>query len=310
MRDDHDVDHLADLAFAERMRRDLRDVRWLEPAQIRARARRRSRRTALAAATAVLAVLSAFAVAAGGRAGPLASPADRRPAPDGAAPAGRAEIPQEALLDRADLGAPSNVRLGDSGLQEPIRIDPLLQSCAAAQGLEVDTPVSRYSRSQTLFQRAAPEQDQPGDLWVFTQDVYRVSPRAASRLFPDLNEMVTACVGWREVAPLHRAGQPVTVSVTHTWQTVARDFAGDQAVLLRHTGSTPVEVATTKPLEWKASRETKLLVRVGDLVTVIVPGSALGVDGPEGDRWTSDAELLDLGRTAARRMCLAANPAC
>ncbi|MFC8846097.1 MULTISPECIES: hypothetical protein [unclassified Micromonospora] len=311
MRDDvEDVEDVEDVTFAERMRRDLRGVRWLEPAEIRDRARRRSRRTAMAAAMAVLAVLSVLAVVAGGRTGghhaPPASWADRWLSPTGAEPAGRAEIPQEALLDRADLGVPSNVQLGDSGLQEPVRIDPLLQSCAGDRGLEVEVPVSRYSRSQTLFQKAAPDQGQPGDLWVFTQDVYRVPLRVATRLFLDLNELVTACDGWREVAPLQWAGQPVTVSVTHTWQTVARDFAGDQAVLLRHTGSTPVDTVTTKPLDWKLPRETKLLVRVGDLVTVIVPG----VDGPEGDRWTSDAELLELGRTAARRMCLAANPAC
>ncbi|MFI7435677.1 hypothetical protein [Micromonospora haikouensis] len=310
MRDDHDVDQPTDLAFAERMRRDLRDVRWLEPAEIRARARRRSRRTAMAAATAVLAVASVLAVAAGGRAGHLAPPADRGPSPTGVESAGRAEIPQEALLDPAEVRVPSNVRLGDSGLQEQVRIDPLLQSCAGDRGLKVDMPVSRYSRSLTLLQRAAPDQGQPGSLSVLSQDVYRVAPRAATRLFGDLNEMVTACGAWHEAAPLQWAGQSVTVSVTHTWQTVARDFAGDQAVLLRHTGSTPVDATTAKPLGWTLPRETRLVVRVGDLVTVIVPGNALGVDGPEGDRRTSDAELLDLGRTAARRMCLAVNPAC
>ncbi|WP_433688182.1 hypothetical protein ACQP0I_05825 [Micromonospora carbonacea] len=310
MRDDHDVDHLADLAFVERMRRDLRDVRWLEPAEIRARARRRSRRTALAAATAVLAVLSAFAVAAGGRAGHLASPADRRPAPDGAAPAGRAEIPQEALLDRADLGAPSNVRLGDSGLQEPIRIDPLLQSCAGDRGLAAEPPVSRYSRSRTLLRDDTPGQDGSTAVPVLTQDVYRLDPAASGRLLTDLDRTATACSGWSDTGV-----RPVTdgnraVSVVHTWRAVARDFAGDEAIVLRHTLTSPVDTTTGEPLDMRYLPETRMVVRVGDLVTVIVPERGLGVDVPDGLRGTSDAELLELGQTAARRMCLAANPAC
>ncbi|MER7267900.1 hypothetical protein ABT344_06290 [Micromonospora carbonacea] len=310
MRDDHDVDHLADLAFVERMRRDLRDVRWLEPAEIRVRARRRSRRTALAAATAVLAVLSGFAVAAGGRAGHFAPPAGQRLSSNGAEPAGRAEIPQEALLDPTEVGAPSDVRLGDSGLQEPIRIDPLLQSCAGERGLAAEPPVSRYSRSQTLLQRAAPDKDQPGGFWVLTQDVYRLPPRAATRLFVDLAATMAACDTWHESRPMQWVGGPVTVSVTHTWRAASADFAGDQAVVLQRTSSTPVDVATGKPLDLQPSTETLLLVRVGDLVTVIVPASGLGFDLPAADRRAGDTELLELGRAAARRMCLAANPAC
>lgn len=53
-----------------------------------------------------------------------------------------------------------------------------------------------------------------------------------------------------------------------------------------------------------------MVVRVGDLVTVIVPAPGLGVDGPNIAGSTSDAELLELGRTAARRLCVAANPSC
>ncbi|MFF3856838.1 hypothetical protein [Micromonospora sp. NPDC002575] len=310
MRDDHDADHLTDLTFAERMRRDLRDVRWLEPAEIRARARRRSRRTAVAAATAVLAVVSAFAVAAGGRAGHLAAPADRGLSPTGAEPAGRAEIPQEALLDPAEVGVPSNVRLGDSGLGEPVRIDPLLQSCAGERGLVAEPPVSRYSRSQTLLQRPAPGEGQPAGRRVLTQEVYRLPPGAATRLFVDLDATMAACGTWHEVRPMQSVGGPVTASVTHTWRAVTGNFAGDQAVVLERTSATPVDVATSKPLDVKPSRETLLLVRVGDLVTVIVPESGLGFDRPAADRRTSDAELLELGRAAARRMCLAANPAC
>ena len=43
-----------DPTFVEQIQRDLRDVRWLEPEEIRSRARRRSRRTAVLSAVTVL----------------------------------------------------------------------------------------------------------------------------------------------------------------------------------------------------------------------------------------------------------------
>ncbi|TDC67332.1 hypothetical protein E1258_00100 [Micromonospora sp. KC207] len=303
-----------DLTFAERMHRDLRNVRWPEPADIRARARRRSRRTAMAAAAAVLAVLSVFAVAVGGRAGghlaPPMSWVDGWRASTEPEPSGRTEIGQEALLDPADLGVPSNVRLGDSGLQEQVRVDPLLQSCAVSKEPGAGPPVSRYSRSQTLLLDDTSGQDGPMAVPVLTQDVYRLDPAPAGRLLADLDRAATTCARWSDTAVRPLDDGHGTVPVAHTWQTVARDFAGDEAVVLRHTVTSPVDATTGKPLDVEHPPETRMIVRVGDLVTVIVPERGLGVDGPDGPRETSDAELLELGRTAARRMCLAANPAC
>lgn len=247
-----------DLTFAERMHRDLRDVRWPEPAEIRARARRRSRRTAVAAAIAVLAVTSLSAVAVGGRDGavaPLTSWADWRmfqpepePEPE---PSGQAEIPQEALLESADVGVPSNVRLGDTGLGEPVQVDPLLEICAEGRGLSGQQTVSRYSRSQTLIQKDMPDQAWSSGAPVLTQDVYRVARGASTRFFSGLDRIVTACAGWTEVAPRQWGLGTGTVSVAHTWRAVERDFAGDEAVLLRHALSQPVDVATGKP--WTGS---------------------------------------------------------
>ncbi|MEK8108081.1 hypothetical protein NKG94_29765 [Micromonospora sp. M12] len=51
-----------DLAIVEQIQRDLLDVRWPEPREIRARARRRSQRR-IVVATAVLAIVGASAVA-------------------------------------------------------------------------------------------------------------------------------------------------------------------------------------------------------------------------------------------------------
>ncbi|MER5700755.1 hypothetical protein ABT023_02165 [Micromonospora sp. NPDC002296] len=302
-----------DLTFAERVHRELREVRWPEPAEIRARARRRSRRTAVAAAIAVLAVVSGSAVAVGDRDGavvPLASWAERRLSQPEPEPSGQAEIPQEALLEPADVGVRSNVRLGDTGLGEQVQVDPLLEICADGRGLSGQRTVSRYSRSQSLLQK-----DTHGQTWssgglVLTQDVYRLAPGASARFFTGLDRIVTACAGWTEVGPRPWGRGIVTASVAHTWRAVERDFAGDEAVLLRHALSQPVDVATGKPLDVRFPSESRMVVRVGDLVTVIVPASELGVDGPNIVGSTSDAKLLELGRSAARRLCVAANPSC
>ncbi|WP_229399790.1 hypothetical protein [Micromonospora okii] len=327
-----------DLTFAERMRRDLLDVRWPEPAELRARARRRSRRTAMVAATAVLAVTSVAAVLAGRPAAPpTTSWPDRwlsaaAPEPSGrvamsaAAPepsgraemsavaperSGRAEIPPEALLASTDVRVSSNVVLSDTGLREPVRVDPLLEACANARGLRAVQAVSRYSRSQTLLQDDTPGSDGPSGVMVLTQDIYRLADGAAAGLFSDLDRAVTGCAGWRGSAPRGGGTGTTAVSVAHTWAAVARDFAGDQAVLLRQTLSEPLDATTGRPVDRRLGTWTWLLIRVGDLVTVIVPASGLGADGP-GDiaRRTSDAELLELGQVAARRMCFAANPSC
>jgi hypothetical protein len=307
MRDD-------DLTFADRMSRDLREVRWPEPAEIRARARRRSRRTAVAAATAVLAVASLAAVAVGGPADPpAASWADRWWSAAGPEPSwAAAEIPPEALLAPTDVGVPNNVALSDTGLEEPVRVEPLLEACAAARGLAAGPVVSRYSRSQTLLQDDTPDADGPSGTPVLTQDVYRLAGGGSARVFVELDRMVAGCAGWRDGAPRYlgpeSGGTPVLL--THTWEAVERDFAGDEAVLLRKTSAEPVDAAAGKRMDWRFLEEARLLVRVGDLVTVIVPAGAFGVVGPEFDRRTSDAQLLALGRSAARRMCPAAAPPC
>ncbi|MCX4474379.1 hypothetical protein OOK41_29405 [Micromonospora sp. NBC_01655] len=304
-----------DPTFVDRFHRDLRDVHWLAPAEIRARARRRTRCTAVAAAVAVLAVASLSAVAVGGRAdGPDAPPVsswpDRWLFPAEPEPTGRAEIPAEALLAPFDLSVRGNVRLGESGLHEPVRVDALLEVCAADKGVPAAQPVSRYSRSQTLLQKDVPGQAASPGVPLLAQDVYRLAPGATARVFTELDVALAACSDWREVAPVQWAGKPVTVSLTHTWQAVARDFAGDESVLLRHVPSQPVDVTTKRAVGLRLSTESRMVVRVGDLVTVIVPVAGPGADRLSGSRWTSDAELCALGRSAARRMCVAANPSC
>ncbi|MEU9824414.1 hypothetical protein [Micromonospora chersina] len=289
-----------DARFVELVHRDLREVHWPEPTEIRTAARRRSRRTAMASAAAVLVVasVSAFGVSRAGT-----------PAPPPAATAGgRAEIPVEAMLTPADVPAKSDERLGDTGIGEAVRVDDVLGACARDQGLPADETVSRYSRSQTLMGIVAVKGFAPNRTALVSQDVYRLPAGATARVFDELDRLVAACSSWQELSPVQGDAGTVTATVVHRWTVVASDFAGDQAVLLRHAISVPLDPATGRPVGITPFPEDRLIVRVGDLVTVLVPGEPLrpGVPG----NTVTQAQLLDLARAAAGRMCAAANPGC
>ncbi|TYB39002.1 hypothetical protein FXF50_06995 [Micromonospora sp. AP08] len=291
-----------DGTFVDLLQRDLRQVRWPEPAEIRATARRRGRRTAVAAAAAVLAVASVSAIAVGRAGTPT-------PAPPGAGAGGRAEISAAAMLTPADVPAKTDERLGDTGLGEGVRVDDILRTCAQEQGLPTDQIVSRYSRSQTLIGTVEVDGFAPYRRPFIRQDVYRLDDGTAGRLFADLDRSVAACSGWREVGQVQTGeGSPVTTTMVHNWTVAESDFAGDQAILLRHTVAVPLDPSTGEPVGLAPLPEDRLVVRVGDLVTVLVPGEPLrpGVPG----NTVNQAQLLDLARAAANRMCAAANPAC
>ncbi|WP_446218331.1 hypothetical protein [Micromonospora sp. IBHARD004] len=289
-----------DVTFVELVHRDLREVRWPGPAEIRARARGRSRRTAVTAAAAVL-VLASVSTVAVGRA--------VAPAPPPAATAGEhAEIPVEAMLAPADVPAKSDERLGDTGLGERVRVDDVLRTCGQGRGLLEDQAVSRYSRSQTLIGTATVDGFAPYRRPVVSQDVYRLEAGAAGRVFADLDRLVAGCTAWQEVSPVQAEQGTVTTTVVHRWTVAASDFAGDQAILLRHTVSVPPDGTTGKPVGLPPWPEYTLVVRVGDLVTVLVPGEPLRLGVP--GNTVTEAQLLDVARAAGRRMCAAANPGC
>ncbi|MFG2053609.1 hypothetical protein ACGFI9_06195 [Micromonospora sp. NPDC048930] len=289
---------MRDDTFVELLARDLRDVRWPEPAEIRATARRRSRRTAIAAAAAVLAVASVSAVLVGRAQAPAPSPA--------ASVGGHAEIPTEAMLDPADVPVSSDERLGDTGLGERVRVDDVLAGCGRDQGVSPAPAESRFSRSQTLIGTQAVDGFATHRSPVISQDVYRSA--SADAVFTDLDRLVAACASWRQANTVQRDGGPVTLTFVHGWSVAARDFAGDRSALLRHTVTQLTDSATGGPAQFPMAAEYTLVVRVGDLVTVLRPGEPLrpGVPGST----VTEARLLDVGRAAADRMCLAANPGC
>ncbi|PZF99302.1 hypothetical protein [Micromonospora deserti] len=287
-----------DIAFVEQMYRDLRAVHWPEPEEIRARARRRNRRTAVGAATLVLVVVSG-AVAVVGRHPRPAPPAVAALLPAASSTPARTEISRDALVQPGDLPAQTGAPLGEAGLGEPVRVADTLLYCHTLQGLTGDWESSRYSRSQTLLrERPAGTEHGPADL-VLSQDVYRVTPEVAGRVFAGIDKMLGPCARWRSTGPAQWQGRVVEVEVVHRWEAADRNFAGDEAVLLRHTISRARDPKTGKTFGEEPKPESTVVVRVGDLVTVV----RLGRGGTE-------PELRRLAGVAAHRMCAAANPPC
>ncbi|WP_431922901.1 hypothetical protein [Micromonospora wenchangensis] len=299
-----------ELTFVDRLHRNLREVRWPEPAELRARARRRSRRTAVLSTVTVLVVLAGAAVAVRERPTGPATPTAPVAAPV-SAPASapvRTEIPLDALLTPADLPTKTGERLGDTGLGEAVRVDPLLESCGRERDVSAQLSVSRASRSQTLL-RPTTRAGQPATP-VLSQDVYRIELARGRWLFGEIDRLLNACAEWTlNASTLAADQQPVATEQEHHWEPAARDFAGDQSVLLRHVASQPRAQTGGRPVGAAASIETTLVVRVGDLVTVVVPAPDTVAEGVD-DTGMSQQDLLALGGTAAKRLCPAADAPC
>ena len=286
-----------DLSFVDRVHRDLGGVRWPEPAEIRGRARRRSRRTAVLAAAAVLVVLSGSTYALAGR--PVEpAPQPMASAPQPLAPVTRAEIPREALLQQADLATKVDLELSESGLGGTVDVMDPLDRCARERLPGLTGEEARASRSQTLLRQRAGGGEHPLSDILVAQDLYRVTPQFAGSFFADLDRRIAACAEWREVRPGEQQGRPITTETTHRFQTPSRNFAGDESVLLHHTARAGDGIVGPEAAD-PPKPDTLAVVRVGDLVTVLMPG-----------RSTTEQELLRLGAAAARRMCAGANPPC
>ncbi|MGV9368845.1 MULTISPECIES: hypothetical protein [Micromonospora] len=292
-----------DVALVELLHRDLRNVTWPEPEALRATARRRSRRSAALAAVSVVVVAALTAT--------LVDRAGAPPPPAAGVVDGPGEIVTEAMLEPADIPVATGERLGETGLDEPVRVDDLLQVCAREQGRPAEEPRSRYSRSQTLMEPPTEPATTIGT--VLTQDVYRMTPGAAGRFVADLEGTVAACGAWRTTGQVYTERGTAGAEVVHRWYVAASGFAGDQALLLRHEASVAPDGATGRPPGYAPLFEDRLVVRVGDLVTVLIPSGRLRTDLPMGqvpeDRVTEE-QVRQIARVAAERMCVAANPGC
>ncbi|MGW0215941.1 hypothetical protein ACWDXH_16260 [Micromonospora chokoriensis] len=281
-----------DLRFVEQVRRDLQDVRWPAPEEIRARARRRSQRR-IVAATAVLALAGVAGVA-------VAAPRKTSlPAlPVASASPTRHEITTDALLQRADLPQQVDVQLSDSGLGEPVQLDHELDYCRTSQGRSDGRKMSILSRSQTLVHKQSPSVATQSK-GVFTQDLFRMVPEAATQLFAELDELVAPCAEWRSVGQVKTAEGIRTMEAVHRWAVAQRGFAGDDAAILRDSLTAARDIQTGQPIGDDPPPILLAVVRVGDTVSVL----RSWVGGTE-------AELMQLAVVAAARMCAAANPPC
>ncbi|MGA4725984.1 hypothetical protein ACPB67_01055 [Micromonospora taraxaci] len=281
-----------DLTFVEQVQRDLQDVRWPGPEEIRARSRRRSQRK-IVAATAVLALAGVAGVA-------VAAPRNSSsPAlPVASASPTRHEITTDALLQPTDLPQQVDVRLTDSGLGEPVQLDYELDYCRTSQGRSDGRKMSILSRSQTLMHKQSPSVATQSK-GVLTQDLFRLVPEAATQLFAELDELVEPCTEWRSVGQVKTPAGIRTMEAVHRWAVVQRGFAGDDAAILRDSLTAPRDVQTGQPLADDPSPVLLAVVRVGDTVSVLRPWAG-----------GTEAELVQLAVAAAARMCAAANPPC
>ncbi|MFC3504341.1 hypothetical protein ACFOOK_25700 [Micromonospora krabiensis] len=284
-----------DLTFAERVRRDLHDVRWPGPEELRARARRRSRRR-IVAATAVLAIAGSTAVALGTPGGSLTPAQPAASAAPDATPT-QHEITTDALLQPSDLPSPVEAQLSQAGMGEPVRVDAMLDQCRTNLGLPEGWQVSRLSRSQTLL-RARPAGTEPRNADVLVmQDVYRLGTQDEATLaLLTLQHLVDPCDEWRSRGPYDWKGQTGTAEVVHRWQVRLLDSGGNGGLLLSHTMSRARDVNTGATFGDVPRPTDTAVVQVGDLVSVL----SLGRDGTE-------AQLQQFAVAAVARMCANAN---
>ncbi|MEV6813546.1 hypothetical protein [Micromonospora sp. NPDC051296] len=289
-----------DLRLVEAVHRELRDVRWLEAADVRAVARRRSRFRAAGAAVGVLVVLSASAVAVTAlpAEGPLMGTA---PA---SAPKARVEIPLDALLQPEDMSTRVDAPFTQAGFGEPIKIEPVWTQCLEERGISPAWETSRYSRSQ-LLRRIPPVEDDSVLGWdrstQLIQDVYRISPELERTFFAGIERRIKPCLDWGNVQPrLIAPDEWADLFQRQRWEVVGRGFAGDESVLIRHSIlETRRGDASGEVLGGPTAVFTTAVVRLGDLVTVFNTAG-----------WGNDSELRQLAVVAAKRMCVAANPPC
>ncbi|MGC5018525.1 hypothetical protein [Micromonospora sp. DT47] len=302
MRDD-------DLTFAERVGCDLRDVRWPAPAEIRARARRRTIRTAVVTPTVLALVFAGGWAALAGRPvdRPAPAPADSAtptpavttpaatpsPLPTFVVPGDPAWIGPEALLQPEDVGP--GMRLHGEDSFEPRERQPwtfdLTGTCPAYAGLRVTAHQRyRYLRIHTV-ERVA---DYNG-LEAVEVEVERYSGRGAQQVLADMRKVASACArseydSPEDSTPSHPA------RAYHRWAVLSSGFAGDESLLVRHERFVR-ERGTGRQM---GDHTVTLLavVRVGDLVTVLSSGNR------------TEARMRELARSAAHRMCAAADPPC
>ncbi len=288
----------------DRLSRDLAEVRWPEPAEIRARAQRRSIRTVAAAPVAALVTLSVGIVAAftGGWPMParvLSTTSPSLAVTPAAITARPTETDQvlilaEAVLLPDDVGRDLIVRneiRSRSGPPSYWAFD--MTPCPAYAGMGIEAyrgyeymyfyhistdPTAGLMEGDTLFVQAM---RYPGEV--------------ASTVVGDIRRAILACRSY-EVEGSEASSPAAPAHGLFTWALLDEGFTGDQSLLVRERVDSVSDV--TGDLVGQPIVEVFAVVRVNDLVAVISRYS------------TDEAEIATLSEVAATRMCLAATPRC
>ncbi|GIF66999.1 hypothetical protein Ais01nite_50340 [Asanoa ishikariensis] len=281
---------MADLEeLAGRLDHELPDVAWDEPDRIRSRGRTRAqRRSTVLAAVAVLVVLAGAGWLVTGTRSTPAAPPEPVPATTSAAPTQPAVIdgstlfPKTAMLQPADVGAGYQVTddVGYSPGSYPTWAFGG-DDCPAYAGLDITA-----FKSYLWFRHANLEGDGPP---VFTEGS-RFPAGLGARVMADIDRVTTACAKWDRQGGEATSEQRPGVTTT-TYTVLARDFAGDQARLVRK------QVRTVGEDGAELFEGTVMIaaVRVGDRVSFVL----MEQDEPERVRL--------LGERAADRLCAADN---
>ncbi len=290
-----------ELSVVEPMQRALRDIRWPEAAELRARARRRSRRTALLAGGVLVGTLAVAIIAVVNRpsgfqpstSAPVQAAVGSTPASTAGLVAGmRSDLPPELFIQQSDLVVRTELDLKEAAAGGNVTLGLGRGRCGLGPGAE-----AWMSRSQTLLRWSAGGPDRIGDVLV-VQDLYRFRDDGAARFFTEVRQTIVACPQQGEVWTADYEGRGVNLQTVHRWDTPRVGFAGDESLLLRHSSSLLPNPATGELQTVVNSPELRVVLRVGDLVTVLFVSMA------------GETELVRLADVAARRMCIAANPPC
>jgi hypothetical protein len=295
----------------DRLARALATVRWAEPGELRARARRRTALTVVAASLAVLLVvlgvgwrtwfaggdpLSVPVAPASSSASHTATPTPTPTATPPPAPTmDPAWIPPEALIQPEDVGTGQSLTAVHSTDVEPIYLWHFQDDrCPAYEGLHL-TAWQEYNFMRTHQVVPAGRNGYFLEDPLFVQALRYPDGAKASTVIQDVRRLLSACPQY-EGGP-DEASTPARPSHGFfTWTLLDEGFAGDESLLI---GSTAGSVADATGEHFGATIVvTYAVVRVSDLVTVI-------------SRYSSDdAEIARLGKRAATRLCTASIPRC
>lgn len=265
---------MADLdELAGRLDHELPDVAWAEPVGIRARGRSRRRRSALLAVVAVLVVVGGAGWLAAGTRSPSNPPTTAATPSDDL-------LPEWALLRPGDVGP--GYRVIDSQLYRAgtFAAQPFgaVLDCPAYVGLGITAYHSYLGLRFGQFER-------DGAPMVF-EEAGRFPAGVAEQVLVDVGRVLAACDRW-ELPDEYSPTPDRTGTTTFALRVLERDFAGDEALLIRLT----LDTVDTKGVKIRESRTTLAVVRVGDLVATV-----------QTERDVPDQMRL-LGQRAADRLC-------